>query len=79
MRHLRLAKIQPCIPQPKILSIVFAWEVKKLLAAYIPSLGLGKEDAEALIEKAGLEPSIRGEALPLEIYAKMADILSERV
>ena len=42
-------------------------------------LGLGKEDAEALIKKAGLEPSIRGEALPLEIYAKMADILSERV
>jgi len=39
-------------------------------------LGLGKEEAEALIEKAGLEPNIRGEALPLETYAKMADILS---
>ena len=39
-------------------------------------LGLGKEEAEALIEKTGLEPNIRGEALPLETYAKMADILS---
>ena len=39
-------------------------------------LGLGKEEAEALIEKAGLEPNIRGEALPLETYAKMADIIA---
>ena len=39
-------------------------------------LGLGKEEAEALIEKTGLEPNIRGEALQLETYAKMADILS---
>ncbi len=43
-----------------------------------PELTLEKEQAQWLVEQAGLQPLIRGEALTLEQFAVMADIWTER-
>lgn len=41
-------------------------------------LSFSKEEIGEAIEKMGLSPSVRGEALTLELFAKLADALGER-
>ena len=43
-----------------------------------PELAMTKEEAQALLEQAGLPPLIRGEALTLEQFAQLAELWTER-
>ncbi len=42
-----------------------------------PDLGLTKQQAQEAIEAAGFSPTIRGEALTLKEFAKLADVVGE--
>ncbi|MBO5574564.1 MAG: 16S rRNA (adenine(1518)-N(6)/adenine(1519)-N(6))-dimethyltransferase, partial [Clostridium sp.] len=43
-----------------------------------PDLGLSKQQAQEAIEAAGFSPTIRGEALTLQDFAKLADVVAEK-
>ena len=42
-----------------------------------PELNFSKEEIGLALEKAGLRPDIRGEALTLEQFARLSNILGE--
>ena len=42
-----------------------------------PDLGLTKQQAQEAIEAAGFSPTIRGEALTLKEFAKLADTVGQ--
>ena len=50
---------------------------KTLCNAMMHGLGLSREQALAALEKAGLDPFVRGEALSLAQFAALSDVLGE--
>lgn len=50
---------------------------RKTLANALTTMGITKGDAEAVIEKAGFAPAIRGERLDIYGFAKIANLISE--
>ena len=56
---------------PGVLNAAFALRRKNLLNN-LRNAGLAKEEAEALLERAGLSPTARAEALPPEAFVRLA-------
>lgn len=63
----------------KLVRSSFAMRRKTLANNLSNAFGISKQDATALIQKAGFEPMVRGEALSLEDYKKLARVLGEAV
>lgn len=63
----------------KLVRSSFAMRRKTLANNLSNAFGISKQDATALIQKAGFEPMVRGEALSLEDYKKLARVLDEAV
>lgn len=61
----------------KLVRSSFAMRRKTLANNLSVAFAIGKQDATALIEKAGFQPMVRGEALSLEDYKKLARVLDE--
>ena len=61
-----------------VIRAAFSQRRKTLLNALRNSsdLGLSREEAETAIRNAGLPEGVRGEALTLEEFARLADVIS---
>ncbi|NLD52033.1 MAG: ribosomal RNA small subunit methyltransferase A [Clostridiales bacterium] len=60
----------------RLVSAAFAMRRKTLLNNLMPAFGLSREQAEAVLEAAGLDTRVRGEALDLPAFARLAEALS---
>ena len=56
----------------------FSKRRKTLRNCFTRAFGLDKEQAEALLLEAGIDPELRGEALSIEEFGRLADVLAER-
>lgn len=59
----------------RLIETGFRMRRKTLLNNLMPAYALSREAAEAALKQAGLPAGVRGEALSLEEYARLADIL----
>lgn len=69
----------PVLPfLPRALDAAFSMRRKTMLNN-IKAAGFSKEETEALLERAGIAPSARAEALPTEVFADLAKAWEEFV
>lgn len=61
----------------KLIRSAFAMRRKTLANNLSAAFGLSKEDATALIEKAGFKPLVRGEALSLDNFVKLSRAMKD--
>lgn len=61
----------------KLIRSAFAMRRKTLANNLSAAFGLSKEDATALIEKAGFKPLVRGEALSLDDFVKLSRAMKD--
>lgn len=76
-------RIQPAVPVQdeerffKLVQAAFAMRRKTLLNNLMPAFGISRQQASQAIEKARLSPTIRGETLSLDEFARLSDILGQ--
>lgn len=63
----------------KLVRSSFAMRRKTLANNLSNAFGISKQDATDLIQRAGFEPMVRGEALSLEDYKKLARVLDDAI
>lgn len=63
----------------KLVRSSFAMRRKTLANNLSNAFGISKQDATKLIQRAGFEPMVRGEALSLEDYKKLARVLDDAI
>lgn len=63
----------------KLVRSSFAMRRKTLANNLSNAFGISKQDATGLIQRAGFEPMVRGEALSLEDYKKLARVLDDAI
>jgi 16S rRNA (adenine1518-N6/adenine1519-N6)-dimethyltransferase len=77
---LRLERRPPpvTVPQPVLFGLVEEGfrQRRKTMAAALVRLGHGRDEARRALERAGLDPRVRAEALGLEDFARLAEALS---
>ena len=61
----------------RLVQAAFAMRRKTLLNNLMPAFGISRQQAAEAIEKAQLSPTIRGETLSLQEFARLADILGQ--
>lgn len=61
----------------RLVQAAFAMRRKTLLNNLMPAFGISRQQASQAIEKARLSPTIRGEKLSLEEFARLSDILDQ--
>ena len=62
----------------QIVNAAFALRRKTMTNSLCASLRLSREEAQEMMERAGLDEKIRGERLTLEQLAALADIWQEK-
>lgn len=76
---LRLDRRPPPVPVPEPVLFGLVEEGfrqrRKTMAAALVRLGRGREDARKALDRAGLDPRVRAEALGLEDFARLAEAL----
>ncbi|NLD33578.1 MAG: ribosomal RNA small subunit methyltransferase A [Clostridiales bacterium] len=60
----------------RLVSAAFQMRRKTLLNNLMPAFGLSREQAAAALKQAGLPDNVRGEALSLQAFAALAQVLS---
>lgn len=75
---LRFDRIRDSLPKgmPSLLKCAFAMR-RKTLYNNLPALGLSKDEAAELIEKAGLPSSVRAEALSETEFIRLAELIEK--
>lgn len=61
----------------RLVQAAFAMRRKTLLNNLMPAFGISRQQAAEAIEEAQLSPTIRGETLSLQEFARLADILGK--
>ena len=61
----------------KVVRAAFAQRRKTLVNSLSSSLGIAKDGVTAAVEECGLDPLIRGEALDMDAFARLADALGD--
>ena len=61
----------------RLVGAAFAMRRKTLANNLMPAFGLNREQAEAALTEAGLDPRVRGEALDLPAFARLSDVLGQ--
>jgi 16S rRNA (adenine1518-N6/adenine1519-N6)-dimethyltransferase len=76
---LRLDRRPPPVPVPRPVLFGLVEEGfrqrRKTMAAALVRMGRGREEARTALERAGLDPRVRAEALGLEEFARLAEAL----
>lgn len=60
----------------RLVDAAFAMRRKTLVNNLMPAFGLGREEALALLERLRLSATVRGEALSLQDFAALADVVA---
>ena len=63
----------------KVVRAAFAQRRKTLVNSLSSSLGIAKDRVTAAVEASGLEPLVRGEALDMDAFARLADALGDDI
>lgn len=59
----------------RVIRAAFMMRRKTILNSLMAGLSLGREQTSALLERAGIPPQARAEQLPMEAFAKLANLL----
>ena len=61
----------------KVVRAAFAQRRKTLVNSLSSSLGISKDGVTAAVEECGLDPLVRGEALDMDAFARLAEALGD--
>ena len=77
MRETPAVRVQSEADFFAVVGAAFALRRKTLVNSLAASLRLERPEAAALVEKAGLDPMVRGEKLSMEDFVRLADVWTE--